>query len=279
LPKRFVPSDTGMLIPKTEDGRVLFVLPWQGHALIGTTDSPSEILDHPQAKEEEVEYLLRHINKYFDLSVTRSDVTSVWCGLRPLIQAEDASSTAQLVREHLLQISPSGLLSMAGGKWTSYRKMAEEAVDQAVKSFAFKLARACQTDHLRLVGAENFEAAGERVLNRTYGLDADVAYHLHHAYGDQAVAVAKLAESALGTRLHRQHPYIEAEVVYTVRHEFAERASDVLTRRLPLAMLDEAAAIAVLPRVIELMADELGWSPKRCTDELKMSMQRLNVSI
>ncbi len=275
LPKRFVPSGTGMLIPKTEDGRVLFVLPWQGHALIGTTDSPSEILDHPQAKEEEVEYLLRHINKYFDLSVTRSDVTSVWCGLRPLIQAEDAASTAQLVREHLLQMSPSGLLSMAGGKWTSYRKMAEEAVDQAVNSFAFKPARVCQTDHLRLVGAENFEAVGERVLNRTYGLDADVADHLHHAFGDRAVTVAKLAESGLGARLHPQHPYLEAEVVYVAREEFAERASDVLTRRLPLALLDKAAAITALPRVIELMAKEHGWNQQRRDEEQEMSLQRL----
>ena len=279
LPKRFVPSDTGMLIPKTEDGRVLFVLPWQGHALIGTTDSPSEILDHPPAKEEEVEYLLRHINKYFDLSVTRSDVTSVWCGLRPLIQTEETASTAQLVREHLLQMSPTGLLSMAGGKWTSYRKMAEEAVDQAVKSFALKPVRSCQTDRLRLVGAENFEAAGERVLNRTYGLDADVADHLHHAFGDQAVGVAKLAESGLGARLHPQHPYLEAEVVYVTRHEFAERASDVLTRRLPLALLDKAAAIAVLPRVIALMANELGWNQQRRDEEQEMSLLRLHGAI
>ena len=279
LPKRFVPADTGMLIPKTEDGRVLFVLPWQGHALIGTTDSPSEILDHPEAKEEEVEYLLRHINKYFDLSVTRGDVTSVWCGLRPLIQAEETAITAQLVREHLLQVSPAGLLSMAGGKWTSYRKMAEEAVDQAVKSFAFNPARGCQTAHLRLVGAENFETAGERVLNQTYGFDADVAEHLHHAFGDRAVSVAKLADFGLGARLHPHHPYLEAEVVFVTRFEFAERAADVLTRRLPLALLDKAAAITALPRVIELMASELGWTQSRRNDELEMSLLRLNGAI
>lgn len=279
LPKRFVPADTGMLIPKTEDGRVLFVLPWQGHALIGTTDSPSEIVDHPQAKEDEVEYLLRHINKYFDLSVTRSDVTSVWCGLRPLIQADESASTAQLVREHLLQMSPSGLLSMAGGKWTSYRKMAEEAVDQALASFALRPLRPCQTAHLRLHGAEHFEPAGERVLKQTYGLDEDVAEHLHHAFGDQAVAVAKLAESALGRRLHPQHPYLEAEVVYAVRHEFAERAADVLTRRLPLALLDKDAARLALPRVIELMAGELGWTPARCGEEMAICEQRLNGAI
>jgi len=115
LSGRFVPPQTGMMIPKTDDGRVLFVLPWQGHALIGTTDTPSEVVDHPQAREEEIAYLLRHVNRYFDLSVTRADVTAAWCGLRPLIRTDGAASTAQLVREHLLELSPSGLLSIAGG--------------------------------------------------------------------------------------------------------------------------------------------------------------------
>ncbi len=279
LSGRFVPPETGMLIPKTEDGRVLFVLPWQGHALVGTTDSPSEIVDHPQAKEEEIEYVLRHINKYFNLSVTRKDVTSVWCGLRPLIQAEETANTAQLVREHLIQMSPSGLLSMAGGKWTSYRKMAEEAVDQAIPAYGFKPARACQTSALPVVGAEYFDPAGERALIQGYGLDADIAHHLHHAYGDQAVHVAGLAKSGLGARLHANHPFIEAEVVYATRHEFAERAADVLTRRTALALLDTAAALAALPRVIALMAGELGWDQERRVIETERCLQRLTVSI
>lgn len=141
--------------------------------------------------------------------------------------------------------------------------------------FCVQATRRCQTEHLRLVGAENFEPAGERVLNQTYGLDADVAEHLHHAFGDRAVGVAKLAESALGARFHPQHPYLEAEVVYVTRFEFAERASDVLTRRLPLALLDKDAAIAALPRVIELMANELGWNRQRRDEEREISLQRL----
>ena len=278
LPGRFVPADAGMLIPKTEDGRVLFVLPWHGHALIGTTDSPSEIIEHPQAKEEEVEYLLRHINQYFDLSVQRSDVTAVWSGLRPLVQAPDAANTAQLVREHLLLVSDSGLLSMAGGKWTSYRKMSEEAVDRAVESFKLTAGR-CRTEHLLLAGAEHFNPADEHALIERFGLAADVAHHLHHAFGDRAPRVAGLAESGFGARLHAAHPYLEAEVVHAARHEFAERASDVLTRRLPLALLDNAAAKAALPRVVELMAAELGWAAARSAEELALGMLRLNVAI
>jgi len=279
LPRSFVPPKTGLMIPKTDDGRVLFILPWQGHALIGTTENPSEIVDHPRAQEAEIEYLLHYINKYFDIDVKRGDVTAFWSGLRPLIQAPEAGNTAQLVREHMVQVSPSGLLSVAGGKWTSYRRMAEEAVDQAVKVFGFRQARPCQTEHLRLVGAEQFDPAGEQDLVKTYGFAPDIAHHLHHAFGDQAARVANMAEAGLGARLHPAHPFIEAEVVYAARYEFAERAMDVLARRMPLALLDNSAARAALPRVVELMAYELGWDQVRCQEEVTASLQRLDVAI
>lgn len=279
LSSRFVPPDTGLLIPKTEDGRVLFVLPWQGHALIGTTDNPAEIVDHPRATEEEIEYVLRHINQYFNLSVTRADVQSVWSGLRPLVQFDPGANTAQLVREHLLTVSPSGLLSMAGGKWTSYRKMAEEAVDEAIATFSLKPASGCRTRTLPLYGAEHYAPEIAKVLTADYGLAADTAEHLQHAFGDKAMSIARLAAEGLGARLHPDHPYIEAEVVYAARHEFAEHASDVLTRRIPLALLEISAARAALSRVVELMARELGWDRQRSEKETAGAMERLAVSI
>ncbi|MDR1936803.1 MAG: FAD-dependent oxidoreductase [Candidatus Accumulibacter sp.] len=279
LSRRFVPPDTGMLIPKTEDGRVLFVLPWQKHALIGTTDTPDEIVEHPRPREEEIAYLLRHINRYFNLSVQRSDVLSAWSGLRPLVQFDDSASTAQLVREHLLQVSPSGLVTMAGGKWTSYRKMAEEAVDRAIDSAGLQAPGPCRTLHLRLFGAERYVPEIFQVLTRDYGLEADVAEHLQHAFGDQAMNVARLAGEDLSARLHADHPYIEAEVVYAARHELAERASDVLARRIPLALLDNAAARAALPRVVELLAGERGWDDERRRQETELALERLRISV
>ena len=280
LSSRFVPPETGLLIPKTEDGRVLFVLPWQGHALIGTTDHPAEIVDHPRAEEEEIEYLLRHINQYFDLSVQRSDILSAWSGLRPLVQFDKSANTAQQVREHLILTSPSGLVSIAGGKWTSYRKMAEEAVDQAINTAHLQAERPCQTYQMPLVGAEHFSEGISQVLTDTHGLDPDVSHHLHYSFGDQAMLVARLAQTEeLNKRLHSEHPFIEAEVVYASRYEFAERASDVLTRRIPLALLDLAAAEAVVPRVVELMAKEHHWNEERCNEETKAAYQRLKVSI
>ncbi len=279
LSSRFVPPETGLLIPKTEDGRVLFVLPWQGHALIGTTDNPAEIADHPQAKEEEIDYLLRHIGRYFNLTVKRSDVMSVWSGLRPLVQFDASANTAQQVREHLMMVSDSGLLSMAGGKWTTYRKMAEEAVDQAIATYNLKPPHKCQTQRLPLVGAENFAPEISQVLTKDYGLASDIAYHLHYSFGDRAMCIARLASEGFGRRLHPEHPFIEAEVVYASRHEFAERASDVLTRRIPLALLDISAARLVVPRVVELMAKEFGWDGERCHQETEMSMRRLQAAI
>lgn len=279
LSSRFVPPETGLLIPKTEDGRVLFVLPWQGHALIGTTDNPAEITDHPQAREEEIEYLLRHIGRYFNLTVARSDVMSVWSGLRPLVQFDASANTAQQVREHLMTVSDSGLLSMAGGKWTTYRAMAEEAVDQAIATAALQPQHPCQTRQLPLVGAENFAQEILQVLTKDYGLAPDTARHLHYAFGDQAMRIARLAAAGLNLRLHPAHPFIEAEVVYACRHEFAERASDVLARRIPLALLDNSAAQAILPRIIELMAKEYEWDEKRCHEETELGMQRLQVAI
>lgn len=279
LDKRFVPPETGLLIPKTEDGRVLFVLPWQGHALIGTTDAPAEIVDHPRASEEDIDYVLRHINKYFDLRVQRSDVLSVWSGLRPLVQFDASASTAEQVREHLLLVSPSGLVSMAGGKWTSYRKMAEEAVDQAIITAGLHAASPCKTHHLRLFGAEHYAPEIFDVLTRDYGLDADVAHHLQHAYGDQAMRIAKLAGNGLDKRLHAAHPYLEAEVVYAVRHELAQHVADVVARRLQLAIIDVAAAQSCLTRVAELMGAELGWDAARSAEEIEAASERLRSAI
>lgn len=279
LPGRFVPEHTGLLIPKTEDGRVLFVLPWHGHALIGTTEVPAEIVDHPRAEEAQIDYLLHYINRYFDLQVTRGDITAVWSGLRPLIQPEATANTAEVVREHTLEVSPSGLLSVAGGKWTAYRRTAEEAVDLAASTFALQPPRGCVTNDLRLVGGERFDPAAKATLQRDYALPTDVAHRLHLAYGDRAPMVAALARAGFSARLHPDHPYIEAEVVHAVRGEFAAHAADVVVRRLPLALLNNAAAKAAVPRIVELMAHEHGWDQTRCDGEVSQAMQRLSDAI
>lgn len=272
LPRRFSPPGTGLLIPKTEDGRVLFLLPWLGRTLVGTTDNPAPVEENPQASEDDVAYLLRHLRQYFDLPVERSDVLATWSGLRPLVQQdallriedEDAThhaarraqaggGTARISRDHTILVSRSGLVTVTGGKWTTYRRMAEDAVAVAVGHAGLAPARDSVTEHLKLVGAEGYEEGCGAELAREFGLDEDVATHLAGAYGDRAGEVARLAASGLAERLAEGHPYLEAEVVYARDNEFAHTPEDVLARRTRLEFLDTKAAAAARPRVEELL--------------------------
>ncbi len=267
LPQRFSPPDTGLLIPKTEDGRVLFLLPWQGRTLVGTTDNPSVVSDEPTARAADIEYILRHVRQYFDLPVDSSDVLASWTGLRPLVAHElptdgDAASsatngspgrsTARLSRDHTIVASESGLITITGGKWTTYRKMAEDAVDLAVRQGRLT-AGPSSTAGLRMVGAVDFEPHGHLELVREFGIDEDVAVHLNRAYGGRARSLAAAANNGLGTRLAHSHPYIEAEVLHARDCEMALTAEDVLARRTRLSFLDRAAADAATARVSALL--------------------------
>lgn len=280
LDSRFVPPDTGLLIPRTDDGRVLFALPWQGHAIVGTTDEAAAVTDHPEASEADIAYLLDYVRRYFDLDAGRGDVRAAWCGLRPLVFDPKAGNTAALARDHVIIDDPSGLITIAGGKWTTYRLMAEQAVDHALATGRLPLAAPCRTREMRLAGGGRFVPGGEGRLAAEFGLDADVAAHLHHAFGDRAGSVARLAAAEnLGARLAPGLPYIEAEVVHAVRAEAAERVADVLCRRLTLALVDAGAAAAALPRAADLMARERGWDRARRDAEAELARRRLAEAI
>jgi len=279
LDKRFAPPDTGLMIPETEDGRVLFVLPWEEHALVGTTDEPAEITEHPRPLDTEISYLLRHVSRYFNLQVEKSDVKAAWSGLRPLVSDPRAVDTARLARDHVIEESNSGLLTIAGGKWTTYRKMALDTVDHALNLFNLSPPKACQTETLPILGSAGYSDDGASVLAARYDLSLDVANYLYRTYGDQAERVAELSKEGYGSRLVNGHPVLEAEVLYAVRHELAERVIDILTRRMPLALLDTAAARTATPRVLELMAAELGWDQQRCQEEKTLTNLRLTVAL
>jgi len=268
LDRRFSPPATGLLIPQTEDGRVLFLLPWLGHTLVGTTDNEAAIEEEPRAHEEEIAYVLRHVERYFDVPVTRADVKAAWSGLRPLVSDPEAADTAGLSRDHIVNVGPAGLVTIAGGKWTTYRRMAVDAVNEAVRVGGLSPRAASGTATLLLVGAEGFSAQGAGALQESFALDADVASYLNRAYGGFASEVAALANDGHAGRLVDGHPYLEAEVVYVARHEYARSTGDVLWRRMRLGMLDEAAAARALERVSELLAGELGWDEERRARDL-----------
>ncbi|PHH61265.1 hypothetical protein CDD81_643 [Ophiocordyceps australis] len=299
LPGKLCPKGMGMLDAATSDGRVVFVLPWQGMTVAGTTDNACEVEEEPVAQESDVDFILREVSKLLapDAALGRSDVLATWSGIRPLVKDPKAGNTESLVRSHLVTVSPSGLLTCAGGKWTTYRQMAEDAVDEAIKAFdltprAMQLADisgaglpgltttgACQTRTTPVVGAHGFSSQLPAQLMEVYpNLDADVAHHLATNYGDRAWALVADASSPSWSgakRLAPDFPYIEAEVRHSVRHESACTAPDVLARRMRLAFLDTQAALRALPRVIDIMASELGWDTARCAQEWRQTVHFL----
>ncbi|PLX88974.1 MAG: glycerol-3-phosphate dehydrogenase [Desulfuromonas sp.] len=276
LDGRFAPPDTGLLIPETEDGRVLFVLPWEGHALVGTTDEVTTVSEHPRPREAEIDYLLRHLGRYFNLQVDRSDIRAVWSGLRPLVADPKRADTAGLARDHVIETSASGLLTIVGGKWTTYRRMAQDAVDHALREFdLFAPIATSRTAPLRLVGGERYREKDSEALSADTGIPAEMASYLLRSYGDQARQVADLDRTLLRP-LAEGLPIPEVAVLQAVRHELAERIIDVLARRTPLALLNTAAARRATSRVLEIMTSELGWGKRRQAAELALTELRLN---
>ncbi|KAF7294670.1 Glycerol-3-phosphate dehydrogenase [Mycena indigotica] len=283
LPNYYSPRKMGLLDPATSDGRVIFFLPWQGNTIAGTTDSPAEVEREPRAQEEEIRWVLDEIRRYLapDIKVRRGDVLSAWSGLRPLVRNPAAASTEGLVRNHMIYVSDSGLLTIAGGKWTTYRAMAEETVDEAVKVFGLKPKTGCVTSTLRLVGSDGWSRNMFIGLVQRYGLETEVAKHLSDNYGDRAWTVSDLAEATgeswplHGVRLSAAYPFIEAEVRYAVRHEYALTPVDVLARRTRLSFLNARAALEALPRVADIMAKELNWSSAEKSRHMKRAVEFL----
>ncbi|KAL7269355.1 mitochondrial glycerol-3-phosphate dehydrogenase [Rhizina undulata] len=297
LPGYYSPARMGLIDPNTSDGRVIFFLPWQGNTIAGTTDAPTKITQHPLPREEEINWILNEVRRYLapDINVRRGDVLAAWSGIRPLVKDPDAKNTESLVRNHLINVSDSGLITIAGGKWTTYRQMAEEAVDEAIKQFSLapgvKISEGkieaprgegvvaidgqCQTDKLKLVGAHGYSKTLFINLIQHFGVETEVAQHLAGAYGDRAWQVAQLSEPTelrfpvRGKRLSSLYPFIDGEVRYAVRHEYAQTAVDVIARRTRLAFLNVQAALEALPAVIDIMGEELKWGKERKETEWK----------
>ncbi|GEO10319.1 glycerol-3-phosphate dehydrogenase/oxidase [Segetibacter aerophilus] len=246
LKETFLKSNNAILIPETRDGRVLFAVPWHQHVLVGTTDTPlTSSSIEPVALEEEIEFVLETVRTYFSVTPTRKDVLSVFAGLRPLAaNNKNTNSTKEISRDHKLLVNTSGLITITGGKWTTYRKMAEETVNKAIEVAGLAKGN-CQTKKLKVHGCTTTLIEG----------------HLS-VYGTDAAGIKELIKEnpLLNKSLVSHLPYTEAEVVWAVRYEMARNAEDVLARRLRILFLDALAAIEAAPRVIELIAEELRFS-------------------
>lgn len=276
LPDYYSPQNMGLLDPHTSDGRVIFFLPWQKHTMAGTTDSPCQLTDSPSPSGEDVDFILNEIKNYLnsDVQVRRGDVLSAWSGIRPLVSDPNKADTQSLARNHIVHVSDSKLVTIAGGKWTTYRSMAEETVDAAIKACGLKPKTGCVTKGLSLEGGHNWSPISFIRLVQDYGLETEVAIHLSNTYGDQADKVAELSSMTgkrwpvLGVRLHQEFPYIEAEVKYAIK-EYACSAVDVIARRTRMSFLNVLAADEALPRIVEIMAKELKWSKEKAKVNFK----------
>jgi len=244
LPREFLPGDSAIMIPKTDDGRVLFAVPWHNRIVVGTTDTPvSGTSLEPRALEEERAFIMQHTARYLTRDPQPDDVLSIYAGLRPLVKKGGVGNTAALSRDHTILISPSGLITITGGKWTTYRRMAEDVVNHA-EEVGSLTKRRCETRSLPVHGATS-ESSTEPNLQ---------------VYGTDAAGIRQLIqnEPALAGTIHARLEYQKAEVIWHVRHEMARTVEDVLARRTRALFLDARAAMEAAPAVAIIIAHENG---------------------
>lgn len=243
LDRSFLPGDSAVIVPKTSDGRVIFMIPWLGHTVIGTTDTPiGEAVSEPIAREEEIDFLLKTSSEYLSKQPKRSDILSVFTGIRPLVRSGSVGKTSKLSRDHTIEIASSGLITITGGKWTTARKMAQDCVDQALVTSTMNgvQPRPCTTRTLS--------------LNKDDASTVDLLLRENPAFGETLVA---------------GYPYRLVDVVFAVRYEMARSIEDILARRTRLLFLNASAALQVSPTVARIISDELNKDSFWIEEQLK----------
>ncbi|KAK2195920.1 bifunctional FAD-dependent glycerol-3-phosphate dehydrogenase/Alpha-glycerophosphate oxidase [Babesia duncani] len=279
MPPRYTPTQYGMVIPKTTDGRVLFILPWEGASLFGTTDDKDDLQWNPKPSRKDLDFICKDAALYLnvDHKHLQNDITSVWSGLRPLLKGFGDENTDKLSRGHVIKVDDSGLVNVFGGKWTICRLMAEECVDKLLKHHGDKLkpSSLCRTRNLQLYGTHDedgvfapqalqpkFNSLSRELLNINPKLSFDQANHLVASYGHKSKEIARMAKNdeTLAEPIHPKFPYIMAEIAYGMDQELACTPLDILARRTRIAFIDSKAAMDVLGKVSDFMSKHLAWS-------------------
>ena len=305
LPGSYAPPDMGLIVPETSDGRVLFLLPWEGSTIVGTTDYLSPVTALPSPHEADVSFLLREASTMLSRPIRREDIRSVWSGIRPLARDPKAKSTEAVSRDHMIENTCDGLLTISGGKWTTYRKMAEDVLNVMLKGqqrlraefeqqqqsggsaagrvqrdwlIDTRSIRPCSSWGFPLIGTRDYSEQLAQQLTAAYGQrlpqpsasSLSVVRHLTHNYGDRAPLVLGIAaQRGDFSLLHLSHPFLTAETLYACQYEMAQRAVDVLAHRTRLCFLDTEAASEAAEKVVEDMSAYYGWGRSREKQELQ----------
>jgi glycerol-3-phosphate dehydrogenase len=278
LPLEILCSTEAMLIPKTEDGRVLFAIPWLGSLLVGTTDDEIDSPDRLHLEAEEVQYLLRHLNRYLAQPVSAAQIASAMVGVRPLVSSGESRSTKKIARTHEVELdSKSGLISIMGGKWTTYRAMAQDTIDAVQKYLGIAISQ-CQTLRHMLSSSEDYSTDYWKALAKLDGVTELSARHLAEQFGTRASKVMDLAreQAELAAPLVEGLAPTRAEAAFAIRDEMAVSIEDVLSRRIGLQTHSWKHAIRAAPAVAELLARELGWSEKRKQEALDQYVAKIH---
>lgn len=298
LPEYYCPKEMGLLDASTSDGRVMFFLPWEGKVLAGTTDTPQDrINEYPVPTQAEIEDIIGELQKYLKFPVRKEDVLSAWSGIRPLVKdptkVTTGGATQGLVRSHLLLESATGLITISGGKWTTYREMAEETVNKVVeKNDLGKTVLPCITRHLKLAGAENYDDNFSSRLMQNYTIEEKLAEHLAANYGTRAPLILEIYKqspeyqlpivlagrkdlSSVGYK-DFEFPFTVAELKYGLKYEYVRTPIDFLTRRTRLSFLDAKESLKAVDGVVEIMSQELGWDKKTKEQHRKDTVDFIN---
>lgn len=259
LDSKHLPGNKAIMIPNTDDGRIIFFVPWHDRVLIGTTDTPlDEYQLEPMAMDKEIEFLLNTANEYLKSKIKRSDILSIFAGLRPLAVPKNGSKNSkEISRSHKIFISDSGLINIIGGKWTTYRKMAEDVIDHMIETGGLE-PKKCTTAELRVHGWESKQDGPKRFSH----------------YGSDSLNIENLLEinPELREKLHPDLPFVKAEVVWAIRHEMARTVEDVLARRVRALFINARASLEAAPVVAEIIAQEIGHDT--IWEELQTRMYR-----
>ncbi|WP_061221160.1 glycerol-3-phosphate dehydrogenase/oxidase [Leptospira borgpetersenii] len=257
--KKKIPCQSAIIIPKTKDGRVVFIIPWENHVILGTTDTPIENPgDEPLPIGNEVQFLLDTGNEYLENPVTEKDILAVFAGIRPLISPEGNQDTKNISREEVILVSNSGLVTMGGGKWSTYRKMAEDLVDKLIQVGNLEIRKECSTKSYLYPGAEGYSESLYQEIEKSYKIDTELAKRLQNYYGTEVFEILGKKPKLLGKGI----PYFEEEVLFAAKEEFALGVTDVLARRFRVLFVDLDLAKKMIEPVAGILSRQLKWNNK-----------------